>query len=33
MKKGFDILIDSFNKTLESFPNSILLIAGSDEGE
>ena len=32
-KKGFDILIDSFNKTLESFPNSVLLIAGSDEGE
>ena len=32
-KKGFDILIDSFFETLKSFPNSILLIAGSDEGE
>jgi glycosyltransferase involved in cell wall biosynthesis len=32
-KKGFDILIDSFNETIKSFPNSILLIAGSDEGE
>lgn len=32
-KKGFDILIDSFNETLKLFPNSILLIAGSDEGE
>lgn len=32
-KKGFDILIDSFLETLKSFPNSILLIAGSDEGE
>lgn len=32
-KKGFDILIDSFDKTLEIFPNSVLLIAGGDEGE
>lgn len=32
-KKGFDILIDSFNETLNSFPNSVLLIAGSNEGE
>jgi len=32
-KKGFDILIDSFYETLKSFPNSILLIAGGDEGE
>lgn len=32
-KKGFDILINSFSKTLETFPNSILLIAGGDEGE
>jgi glycosyltransferase involved in cell wall biosynthesis len=32
-KKGFDILIDSFFETLKSFPNSILLIAGGDEGE
>ncbi|MGA1933799.1 glycosyltransferase [Arcobacter sp. YIC-464] len=32
-KKGFDILIDSFNIVLKSFPNSVLLIAGSDEGE
>ncbi|WP_421716484.1 glycosyltransferase [Arcobacter arenosus] len=32
-KKGFDILIDSFNETLKSYPNSILLIAGADEGE
>jgi glycosyltransferase involved in cell wall biosynthesis len=31
--KGFDILINAFNLTLESFPNSILLIAGGDEGE
>ena len=32
-KKGFDILIDSFYETLKSFPNSILLIAGGNEGE
>ncbi len=32
-KKGFDILIDSFFETLKSFPNSVLLIAGADEGE
>lgn len=32
-KKGFDILINSFNITLKLFPNSILLIAGGDEGE
>ena len=32
-KKGFDILIDSFYETLKSFPNSVLLIAGADEGE
>lgn len=32
-KKGFDILIDSFNETLKSYPNSMLLIAGADEGE
>jgi len=32
-KKGFDILIDSFFETLKSFPNSLLLIAGGDEGE
>lgn len=32
-KKGFDILIDSFNNTLKLYPNSILLIAGEDEGE
>ena len=32
-KKGFDILINSFNETLKSYPNSILLIAGGDEGE
>lgn len=31
--KGFDILIDAFLKTLTTFPNSILLIAGSNEGE
>ena len=32
-KKGFDILIDSFQKTLVNYPNSYLLIAGPDEGE
>jgi glycosyltransferase involved in cell wall biosynthesis len=32
-KKGFDILIDSFNEVLRSYPNSYLLIAGPDEGE
>jgi glycosyltransferase involved in cell wall biosynthesis len=32
-KKGFDILINSFNITLKVFPNSVLLIAGGDEGE
>lgn len=31
--KAFDILIDSFNKTIKLFPNSVLLIAGGDEGE
>lgn len=32
-KKGFDILIDSFNLLLKSYPNAKLLIAGQDEGE
>ena len=32
-KKGFDILIDSFNIVLKEYPNSYLLIAGPDEGE
>lgn len=32
-KKGFDILINSFQKVLKLFPNSVLLIAGPDEGE
>jgi glycosyltransferase involved in cell wall biosynthesis len=32
-KKGFDILIHSFNEVLKKYPNSILLIAGPDEGE
>ncbi len=32
-KKGFDILIDSFQKTLTKYPNSYLLIAGPNEGE
>jgi len=32
-KKGFDILIDSYNNVLKSYPNSYLLIAGPDEGE
>ncbi len=32
-KKGFDILIDSFSEVLNTFPNSMLLIAGDDEGE
>ena len=32
-KKGIDILIDSFVKVLQNFPNSYLLIAGPDEGE
>lgn len=31
--KGLDILIESFAKTIELFPNSILLIAGRDENE
>ena len=31
--KGFDILIKSFNKLLGASPNSVLLIAGEDEGE
>ena len=31
--KGFDILIDSFVKVLEKYPNAKLLIAGQDEGE
>jgi len=32
-KKGFDILIDSFNKVLEQYPNAKLFIAGQDEEE
>ncbi|WP_331774348.1 glycosyltransferase [Sulfurospirillum sp. 1612] len=32
-KKGFDILIKSFVFVLEKFPDSVLLIAGPDEGE
>ena len=32
-KKGFDILIDSFLKVLETYTNARLLIAGQDEGE
>ena len=32
-KKGFDILITSFEKMLADHPNSILLIAGKDDGE
>jgi len=32
-KKGFDILIDSFNEVIKKYPNSYLLIAGPDEGE
>jgi len=32
-KKGFDILIAAFAKTLQTYPSSALLIAGLDEGE
>lgn len=32
-KKGFDILIEAFGKILHSFPESVLIIAGPDEGE
>ncbi|GAL84062.1 a-glycosyltransferase [Sporocytophaga myxococcoides] len=32
-KKGFDILITSFKFLLKEFPESVLLIAGQDEGE
>jgi glycosyltransferase involved in cell wall biosynthesis len=32
-KKGFDILIDSFAKVLDKYPNAKLFIAGQDEGE
>nr|QKQ37163.1 glycosyltransferase [Escherichia coli] len=32
-KKGFDILIKSFTNLLNDFPESILVIAGPDEGE
>lgn len=31
-KKGFNILIDAFSKILHDYPNSFLLIAGTDEG-
>jgi len=31
--KGFDILISSFSKIINNIPNSILIIAGPDEGE
>ncbi|NOQ29840.1 MAG: glycosyltransferase [Helicobacteraceae bacterium] len=32
-KKGFDILVNSFVEVLKYEPNSLLLIAGDDEGE
>ncbi|MCV5681931.1 glycosyltransferase, partial [Escherichia coli] len=32
-KKGLDILIKSFTNLLSDFPESILVIAGPDEGE
>ncbi len=32
-KKGFDILINSFKKILDAYPDAILLIAGPNEGE
>lgn len=32
-KKGFDILIESFAKTIVKYPKSKLFIAGQDEGE
>jgi len=32
-KKGFDILIDSFNKLLKMYPHAKLFIAGEDESE
>ncbi len=32
-KKGFDILIDSFNIVIQTYPNAKLFIAGQDEGE
>ncbi|HEO98248.1 MAG TPA: glycosyltransferase [Epsilonproteobacteria bacterium] len=32
-KKGFDILIQAFAEVLQTYPESILLIAGPDEGE
>jgi len=32
-KKGFDILINAFFKTLDKYPDCLLLIAGRDEGE
>jgi glycosyltransferase involved in cell wall biosynthesis len=32
-KKGFDILINAFHKMLNTYPSSVLLIAGNDEGE
>ena len=32
-KKGFDILINAFEKVLQTNPNAKLLIAGGDEGE
>lgn len=32
-KKGFDILINSFDEFLKFYPNSYLLIAGEDDGE
>ncbi len=33
VKKGFDILIKSFDKILNSYPKALLLIAGPNEGE
>ncbi|TAH25690.1 MAG: glycosyltransferase [Cytophagales bacterium] len=32
-KKGFDVLIDAFAKSLQAYPDTVLLIAGEDFGE
>ena len=31
--KGFDILLESFNQVLQTYPDAVLLIAGKDDGE
>ncbi len=31
--KGFDILLESFSRVLQTYPDAVLLLAGKDDGE